>query len=464
MINGSNWRQALADISGAASYLVIGLALWAGVLMQVRPSLQRYLDLSTAQAWVLVSVIATSSTWVLWFLAAQMGPVAQRSSELLFQCSYRQRNRRLALTWLFLTAVALLIVFTTLLILNTSHRGAQLVGAAPLSIAVGCLLLALAQRYNYEQACRAAITGWGLAIVVLMAVNTWWHLWWFLNIIAGTAIVAAVVLVSGFMRAGLRAEVQAVPRWSLLRAAAFQDAVTGVTQLFDSTSAQVYRDLHGKSQRMRLGRRPGLLMRTWLRLAASSLPAAVVATLVAMFVARTTTVSAGIWVALVAALVLAQLHSSTWGDWFSSPALQRLVAARWHTHVGVFLVVLFFPVLVASVAIGAVLAAAGPWVYHPIWAHALAGLAPIIVLLTASEPEPAGSGFGEFIVTPEGMVVPTSLLQNLGATIIVPLALVTLATAWSPLVACVITALVAGWEARKLASSERGRVRPLGKI
>ncbi len=439
-----DWRQVGLDVSGVVSYLVIGIALWVGILLQLRPSLVDYLGLGSADSQVLVAVLAGSSAWALWVLASRLGPVSENAAELIWLPSARQRNWQLAMTWLAMTAVALLVVITSVTLVPTGGRWLWVL-LAPLTIMVAIPVLAAAQRLGWEPWARAILTGLGAALVAAMGGQAMFPGSWMPVAFA----VAAAVVVTGLQMSGqarrLRAPAKMIPRWSLLRAAAFRDALTGVTQLFDSTSALVYQDTYSVVRRRRL-LLPALHLasRTGVRLLVSYLLPGVVVVITAAFFARTTTPTMGMWLSLVGGSLITQHLAPVWTDWITAPALRRMFNARWWDSLALLAGTLLPPILATVLATYACVSfPAGHGAAAGAGAYVLATLLPAWVLADISIETATTDSDGGFMVTPDGLVMPTGILSRLGTGTVGAVIVASVAAIWSTFAGLMVLAVLA---------------------
>lgn len=440
-----DWRQVSLDVSGVLSYLVIGVALWVGILLQLRPKLVTYLGLGSADSQVLVVVLVGASAWALWLLASRLGPVSENAAELVWLPSARQRNWQLAVTWLSLTVVASLVAVTSVTLVAAGGRWLWVL-VAPLSIMVGIPLLAGAQRLGWEPWARAILTGLGGALVAAMGGQALFPASW----IAVAVTVATAVVVTGLQMIGqarrLRVPAQMIPRWSLLRAAAFRDALTGVTQLFDSTSALVYQDIYSVVRKRRLPL-PALHLasRTGLRRLISYLLPGLVVVVTAAFFSRTTTPTVGMWLSFVGGALVTQHLAPGWTDWITAPALRRMFNARWWDSLALLLATLLPPVLATVLAIYACVSftARPGGAALGMSAYLLAVLLPVWVLADISIETTTTASDGGFMVTPDGLVMPTQILSRLGTGTAGAAIVASVAVIWSTFAGLMVLLMLA---------------------
>lgn len=431
----SRWqaaRQAAADVAANFSYLLIGIALWVGVLWQLRTVLQDYLDVGTVSGRNLVAVAVAGTTVTLWYLTSAAGPVAQSPAQLGWLRSDRSRHQQVALTWLWLIGATVVEVVSLASLVDLSDPYVTVVAFFAGSTIFAVPILAFAQRFGIEAITTALIGGFAAALVVVMGVYSVGAP----SSLAGVAafICLAVAGVVGLLRWWpLRhLKLKMIPRWSLIRAAAVRDALTGIAFFFDETAALVYRDQYRHVSRRHLSFRPfSFITRAWLRSFGQHWVFAVGAVVTAAFTARVTTGTAGAWVALVSAIALTFQVAPTWSDWVSAAALPRMLRANRLQAALLFLVLLTIPAFTAGLAGLVIRVTAGPSVVDTVWFYVAAVALPWLVLGTigrqAANPKQEQIGF---ILTPDGMLVPVGLFERFVGPVFAPLILATVTVVW----------------------------------
>lgn len=441
-------NSRLNDIGAWVFEAAVILGLWVGTVSYLRPIFHAHFGVGSFEANALLISLAGATVYVLWRGVSLAGPLSMPVSEMTWSRSSKMVWLRLVTVFVTSAIIAsavisILIAFASPAIAVSVWAGVGAVGASVGAVPV----LATIQRLDGDRFGRGVSTALASGMIVAM-------LLFLINapstamLIGGAVSVGAVL--TGFLVDYLRScrRLGGTPRWSLIRASEFIDAVIMSTTMLDSTRAQVYSDQRGRSRRFRLPGLPKtatveLVWRSFARTVTTSVPPLLLTAIFTAFTHRILGPSTGIAVACLGVIAASNSVALTWADWDSSASMSRMFAT-----VMKYPSMNVFAGLIGGLALVAVpVVASASWNHKPHLWVVIALLATISMMLERARDAASGKSVteGGYMLTSDGLIVPVGMLSTISAPWALPCIAVIVGAIFGPVWALGILSAVVAW-------------------
>ncbi|MDO5729773.1 MAG: hypothetical protein Q4P71_09150 [Actinomycetaceae bacterium] len=441
-------NSRLNDIGAWVFEAAVILGLWVGTLSYLRPIFHAHFGVGSFKANALLISLAGITVFGLWRGVSLAGPLSMPVSEMTWSRSSKMIWLRLMTVFATAAIIAAAVISLLIAFASPAIAVSVWVSVGAVGASVGAVpVLAAIQRLDGDRFGRGVSTA--LACGMIIAV-----LLFLLNASSTVMIIGGVVSVgvvlTGFLVNYLRSRrhLGGIPRWSLIRASEFTDAVIMSTTMLDSTRAQVYSDQRGITRRLRIPNLPQtatveLVWRTFARTVTTSVPRLLLTAIFTAFTYRILGPSTGIAVACLGVIAASNSVALTWADWDSSANMSRMFAT-----IMTYPSMSVFAGLIGGVALVSVpVVASASWNQKPHLWVVISLLATVSMMLERARDAAAGKNVteGGYMLTPDGLIVPMGMLSTISAPWALPSTAVIVGAIFGPVWALGILGAIVTW-------------------